>query len=60
MIYPPHSTHTLQLLDVVMFKSLSTVYSNELLAFLERSQGLSPIKKGDFFPLFWKAWTSSF
>jgi hypothetical protein len=60
MIYPPHSTHTLQPLDVVMFKPLSTAYSNELSAFLERSQGLSPIKKSDFFPLFWKAWASSF
>jgi hypothetical protein len=59
-IFPPHSTHTLQPLDVCMFKPLSQAYSNELSAFLERSQGLSPIKKGDFFPLFWKAWVSSF
>ena len=59
-IFPPHSTHTLQPLDVSMFKPLSTAYSNELSAFLERSQGPSPIKKGDFFPLFWKAWESSF
>jgi hypothetical protein len=27
MIYPPYSTHTLQPLDVVMFKPLSSVYS---------------------------------
>jgi hypothetical protein len=59
-IFPPHSTHTLQPLDVRMFKPLSQAYSEELSAFLERSQGLSPIKKGDFFPLFWKAWASSF
>jgi hypothetical protein len=49
-IFPPHSTHTLQPLDVCMFKPLSQAYSDELSAFLERSQGLSPIKKGDFFP----------
>jgi hypothetical protein len=29
-IIPPHSTHTLQPLDVVMFKSLSSAYSKEL------------------------------
>jgi hypothetical protein len=60
MICPLHSTHMLQPLDVVMFKPLSTAYSNELSAFLERSQCLSPITKSDFFPLFWKAWVSSF
>ncbi|KAH5363543.1 hypothetical protein HBI48_081690 [Parastagonospora nodorum] len=38
MVFPPHSTHTLQPLDV----------------------GLVSIKKGDFFPLFWRAWSSSF
>ena len=60
MIHPLHSTPTLQPLDAVMFKALSTAYSNELSAFLERSQALSPITKSDFFPLFWKAWVSSF
>jgi hypothetical protein len=60
MISPPHSTHTLQPLDVVMFKPLSTAYSAELLTHLHRSQALLLIKKGDFFPLFWKAWVSSF
>jgi hypothetical protein len=59
-IFPPHSTHTLQPLDVCIFKPLSQAYSNELSAFLERSQGLSPTTKGDSFPLFWKAWVSSF
>lgn len=59
-ILPPHSTHTLQPLDVVLFKPLSSAYSVELTTYLQKSQGLVPIKKGDFFPLFWKAWTSSF
>lgn len=35
-IYPPHSTHTLQPLDVVMFKPLSTAYSNEISGFMVR------------------------
>ncbi|KAK7178401.1 hypothetical protein PSPO01_15547 [Paraphaeosphaeria sporulosa] len=59
-ILPFHSTHTLQPLDVVLFKPLSSAYSVELTAYLQKSQGLVPIKKGDFFPLFWKAWISSF
>jgi hypothetical protein len=36
MIYPPHSTHMLQPLDVVMFKPLSSAYSGEVAAFMER------------------------
>jgi hypothetical protein len=60
IIFPPHSTHTLQPLDVVLFKPLSQAYSNELTNHLHKAQGLVPIKKGDFFPLFWSAWISSF
>jgi hypothetical protein len=59
-VFPPHSTHTLQLLDVVMFKPLSTAYSKELTTHLHNSQGLSVIKKSDFFHLFWKAWVGTF
>ena len=59
-ILPPHSTHTLQPLDVAMFKPLSTAYSAELANYLHRSQSLVPITKGDFFPLFWAAWNASF
>jgi hypothetical protein len=59
-IFPPHSTHTLQPLDVVMFKPLSTAYSKKLTTHLHNSQGLSAIKKSDFFHLFWKAWISTF
>ncbi|KAI1674800.1 DDE-1 multi-domain protein [Pyrenophora tritici-repentis] len=55
IILPPHSTHTLQPLDVVLFKPLSQAYSNELTNHLHKAQGLAPIKKGDFFPLFWSA-----
>jgi hypothetical protein len=59
-VYPPHSTHTLQPLDVCMFKPLSTAYSNEVSAFMERSQGLVSMSKRDFFPLFYQAWQASF
>jgi hypothetical protein len=54
-VYPPHSTHTLQPLDVVMFKPLATGYLNEVAAFIERSQGLISISKRDFFLLFYQA-----
>src|ERR1700710_646451 len=59
-IFPPHSTHTLQPLDVVCFKPLSSEYKNELTKRIHQSQGWLPVKKGDFFPLFWKAWVASF
>jgi hypothetical protein len=52
IILPPHSTHTLQPLDVVLFKPLSQAYSNELTNHLHKAQGLIAIKKGDFFSLF--------
>jgi hypothetical protein len=51
-IYPPHSTHTLQPLDVVMFKPLSTAYSKKLATRLHKHQGLVPVTKADFFGLF--------
>jgi hypothetical protein len=60
IVFPPHSTHTLQSLDVVMFKPLSSAYSNALTKHLHNAQGLLSVKKGDFFPLFWEAWTQSF
>jgi hypothetical protein len=60
IILPLHSTHTLQPLDVVLFKPLSQAYSNELTNHLHKAQGLIAIKKGDFSPLFWSAWISSF
>jgi hypothetical protein len=51
-IFPPHATHTLQPLDVSLFKPLSDAYSIKLANYLQDSQGLLPIQKRDFFPLF--------
>jgi hypothetical protein len=45
---------------VVLYGPLSGAYSQELTTYLHNSQGLLAVKKGDFFPLFWVAWTSSF
>jgi hypothetical protein len=60
MVLPPHSTHSLQPLDVVLFSPLSKEYSAELIRYFHRSQGLVPVRKGDFFPIFWHAWSTSF
>jgi hypothetical protein len=60
MVYPPHSTHTLQPLDVVMFKPLSSAYSSQVAAFMERCQGLTSLSKRDFYPMFITAWEASF
>jgi hypothetical protein len=59
MVLPPHSNHTLQPLDVVLFKPLSQAHSNEHTSHLHKVQSLVPIKKGDFFTFFWSAWISS-
>jgi hypothetical protein len=59
-VFPPHSTHTLQPLDVVCFKPLSSNYSAKLTNHLFKTQGLLAVQKGDFFPLFWGAWESTF
>lgn len=43
-----------------MFRPLSAAYSSELRQQQYRSLGLLPVKKADFFPLFWSAYISSF
>ena len=58
-VFPSHATHTLQPLDVVMFKSLSTNYQKELDDFILQSKGLLSMAKRDFFALFWKAWVAT-
>jgi hypothetical protein len=60
LVYPPHSTHTLQPLDVVMFKPLSSAYSTQISAFMQRNQGLSSMSKRDFLQLFLSAWETAF
>ena len=58
-IFPPHSTHTLQPLDVCVFGPLAGAYSAGLASFMESCQGLCRITKRDFFRLFWGAWISA-
>jgi hypothetical protein len=51
-VFPPHSTHTLQPLDVVCFKPLFSNYTSALNVHLFKTQGMLPVQKGDFFTLF--------
>ena len=60
LIFPPHATHTLQPLDVVCFKPLSTNYATALDNRTQKTHGWVPVKKSDFLPLFWGAWQQTF
>ena len=60
MVFPSHSTHTLQPLDVGVFGPLQRAYSSELSRVQQQSQGLLEVKKSDFYRLFKAAYDSSF
>ncbi|KAI1514559.1 Pogo transposable element [Pyrenophora tritici-repentis] len=60
MVFPSHSTHTLQPLDVGVFGPLSHYYSSQLSQQQQRSQGLLPVVKADFYGLFKPTYASSF
>ena len=59
-IYPPHSTHRLQPLDVSMFNPLAHYYSEELNKWIHDTQGTSKLGKAHFFSLFWPAFQKAF
>jgi hypothetical protein len=59
-IYPPHSTHRLQPLDVNLFRPLATHYSQALDAHTRQSLGLSSISKRDFFTILYPAFDKVF
>jgi hypothetical protein len=59
-VFPPHSTHRLQPLDVVLFAPLARAYSSELRSQTTSSQGLVSIIKSSFIPLFRSAYTKAF
>jgi hypothetical protein len=59
-VFPPHSTHRLQPLDIGLFSPLSTYYSQAIDRLLSESQGLVRITKRDFWPLFYEAWEKAF
>ncbi|KJZ69051.1 hypothetical protein HIM_11562 [Hirsutella minnesotensis 3608] len=59
-VFPPHSTHRLQPLDVSLFGPLSTAYTNQLIGWMEKTQGLVGLSKREFWTLFWNALGASF
>ena len=60
LVLPPHSTHRLQPLDVVMFLPLSQFYSQELQKLMAEGLGFVTPTKRVFFTLFKKAWDRAF
>ena len=54
-VFPPHSTHQLQPLDVTCFRSLGHHYSLNLDKWQIATQGLTRLSKREFFSLFWPA-----
>ena len=59
-IYPPHTTHRLQPLDVSLFSPLATYYTQQLETFIYSTFALSSLGKRDFFKLFWPAYINAF
>ena len=59
-VYPPHSTHRLQPLDVGIFAPLASYYSQALDDLVRKSEGHTSISKRDFFSLFWPAFEAAF
>ncbi|KAK7177861.1 transposase, partial [Paraphaeosphaeria sporulosa] len=60
LVFLPHSTHTLQPLDVALFSPLGTSYTNQLTEHLHSTQGLVGVKKRNFFRLSYESWTCTF
>jgi hypothetical protein len=56
LIFPPHTTHRLQPLDVSVFAPLGRAYTNSLNAYIARTSGFSRVTKRLFWSLFWPAW----
>ena len=60
VIFPPHSTHRLQPLDVSLFRPLATYYSQQLDHHNRLLQGLTALTKRDFFKNFQSAYDRAF
>jgi hypothetical protein len=59
-IYPPHSTHRLQPLDVSVFAPLAHHYNQGLDNLIRQSEGRTTTSKRDFFAIFWPAFEEAF
>jgi uncharacterized protein YndB with AHSA1/START domain len=59
-VYPAHSTHRLQPLDIGLFSPLASYYSTNLSNFIASTRGYIPVGKREFFALFWPAFQKAF
>ncbi|KAK1912811.1 hypothetical protein P3342_004747 [Pyrenophora teres f. teres] len=59
-VFPPHSIHIPQPLDVVMFTPLANAYNQKLQEHLQHGHSMIGIGKGEFLSIFWAAWTQTF
>ena len=59
-VFPPHSTHRLQPLDVSLFSPLAHYYQELLNKWIHETQALSSMSKRRFWKLFWPAWQLAF
>lgn len=59
-VFPPHSTHRLQPLDVSLFSPLALRYSQYLEAWIATTGGAFSSSQSDFFGLFWAAFVEAF
>ncbi|KAF2429687.1 hypothetical protein EJ08DRAFT_717112 [Tothia fuscella] len=59
-VYPPYSTHLLQLLDLVLFAPLASYYSTQLNLWQIATGGLAKMLKREFYGLFRRVFESAF
>ena len=59
-VYPSHSTHRLQPLDIGLFSPLANYYSQNVSNWMHKTQALSRLTKRDFFELFWAVFLKAF
>jgi DDE superfamily endonuclease len=52
LVFPPHTTHQLQPLDVALFSPLSNVYSTEMTRITHGGQGWVSMTKRSFWSVF--------
>jgi len=60
LVFPPHTTHQLQPLDVALFSPLSNAYSTEMTRITHGGQGWVSMTKRSFWSVFKVAWDCSF
>jgi hypothetical protein len=60
MVFPPHSTHRLQPLDVSLFYPLSIANTEQFIEWTAKTQGLISLSKREFGSNFLPAYTKAF